>query len=200
MKKFDINEGKDSINRALLLMKYDNKKTLSENIEEQSSPNVIQPQSSGTKFSESQLNDWFKKVAIQFMKTPETITQNFGNTTGDITKRVKAFNDAISKKGRFGIPLPGRDQSGVDYVISSSFKSLPDTIEFLKKYPDVNGESFYKALEGEWFTGGLTDRMVTLVAKQLRGWCTTNPKVSFCTPKTEEQLKQAQLKQKYGSL
>ena len=35
MKKFNIKEGQESLNRVLLLMKYDNEKTLTENIEEQ---------------------------------------------------------------------------------------------------------------------------------------------------------------------
>lgn len=199
MEKYDLNEGTESLNRSLLLMKYNTKKTLTENLDEQPKSVVNTAVSVRPNFSETELLEWFKKVALDFMKKPEIINQNFGNVTGDVTKRVKSFNDAISKKGRFGIPLPGRDQSGVDYVISSSFKSLPDTIEFLKKYPDVNGETFYDAITGEWFSG-LEKRMTDLISKQLKTWCVTNPKVSFCIPKTEEQLKQIGLQQKYGNL
>lgn len=165
----------EALERVKLMMKYDLKKTLNENINEDTT-NI----------------EWFKTVAKSFMKDPTQInTVNFGSPSGDINARVTAFNKAIS-----GI---GRDNEGITYAISKSMTNIADSMAFLKMYPQVNGESLYDALgesfslKGEWFSGKIMDNVVNIIANQLSTWCQSNPKQSICTPKSS-------VEQKYGKL
>lgn len=160
----------EALERVKLMMKYDLKKTLNENIEE----------------AETTSNtDWFKTVAKSFMKNPTQITMNFGSPSGDIKARVSAFDKAIS-----GI---GGDPEGLTYTISKSMTNIADSMAFLKMYPEVNGESLYDAIEGEWFSGKIMDNVVNTISNQLASWCSTNQKQSICTPKSSMELKYGKL-------
>ncbi len=161
----------EALDRVKLLMKYDMKKTLNENIEEQETAGNM---------------DWFKTVVENFMQIPTQIDKiNFGSPSGDIKARVAAFDKAIS-----GI---GRDNKGIEHIISKSMTNIADSMAFIKTYTEVNNESFYDAIEGEWFSENIMDTVVNTIANQLSTWCSANPKQSICTPKSD-------VERKYGKL
>jgi hypothetical protein len=109
------------------------------------------------------------------------MTINYGNPTIDPKKNAEAFQKAIK-----GI---GRDISGLDYVIDKTFNKLSDSMSLIKTYPEVNGETLYDAIDGEWFSGGIMKTIVNKITSQLKTWCTSNPQKEICKVKSKEQMK-----------
>ena len=81
MKKYDLNEGNEALKRVLLMMKYDNKKTLVENTE------LI--------FEQTE-DEYFGNLAKSFMAHPEQIPNIFDNPTIKPEINANAFFKAIS--------------------------------------------------------------------------------------------------------
>ena len=160
----------ESLHRIKLMMGYDSTKTLNEN------ENLI--------FEQVDEQEYFKLLAKQFMKYPQAIPKlKFGNPSIKGSKNAAAIVKAIS-----GV---GRDNSGLKYLISKSFDTLPNSIEVIKSYPAVGEESIYDAINGEWFAGQILSTMVTGLSTQLMQWCKVpqNAKNKICVPKTKEQMK-----------
>lgn len=173
----------ESLNRMKLYMNYDSKKTLSENyknINEQDMMDSSTYSVTPGEESKSDPKEWFKLVAKSYMNKPENIKTNFGSPSQKVKERVASFNKAIS-----GL---GRDDKGLEYIITNSFTNVADSIGFLKTYPEVNGESLYKAIEGEWYSDKLMNTVINVVSSQIAEWCSKNPKQSICQPKTKQQL------------
>jgi len=155
----------ESIERIKLMMNYDMSKTLNEN----------------RLLLEQDDTEYFNEIAKQFMKYPDKISIKSGNPTIDVNKSAIAFYKTIAGAGR-------RD---TDYVISKIFTSLPNSIGVLKVYPTIGKETIYDAIKGEWFSGGLMDKVVDTISTQIKEWCSTgnNKKNEICVVKSKEQLK-----------
>jgi hypothetical protein len=155
----------ESLERIKLMMNYDLSKTLNEN-------KIV---------SEQYEKEYFKEITKQFMKYPQNITIKPGQTTIDLKKGAAAFYKSIEGAGR-------RD---TDYVIGKIFPTLADSIGILKTYPTVGQETIYDAIKGEWFAGGMMDKVVDIISSQLETWCSTgqNSKNQICTPKSKEEMK-----------
>jgi hypothetical protein len=155
----------ESLDRIKLLMKYDSSKTLNEN-------KIILEQND---------SEYFKEIAKQFMEYPQSITINAGSPTINTKAAASAFLKSIKGMGR-------RD---TDYVIGKAFPTFADSIALLKLYPSVGGETIYSAIKGEWFSGGMMNKVVGLISSQLSSWCSTgkNSKNKICTPKSKEEMK-----------
>jgi hypothetical protein len=164
----------ESLERVKLMMKYDISKTLNEN------KDII--------FEQSDF-DYFSEVVKSYMKYPESIPNiNFGSVTIEPTLRVQEFAKAISPKKTLGL---GRDTKGIDYNINETLTTLPNSFSFFKKYFEINGESLYDAIDGEWFSGKIMNNVVSKVSSQLKKWCEgqNNKKNNVCVVKTKERLK-----------
>ena len=158
----------EALERVKLMKSYDMSKTLNENkvvIFEQS----VNP------------DEYFSTIVKGYMKNPNKMTINYGNPTIDPKKNAEAFQKAIK-----GI---GRDISGLDYVIDKTFNKLSDSMSLIKTYPEVNGETLYDAIDGEWFSGGIMKTIVNKITSQLKTWCTSNPQKEICKVKSKEQMK-----------
>ena len=176
MEKYDLNEGNEALKRVLLMMKYDNKKTLVENT------SLI--------FEQSE-DEYFKNLIKSYMSHPESIPNIFGNPTIKPEVNAKAFFDAISNKmnktrGITGIARDMDPEQGLPYIIQKTFTSLPNSFAMFKSYPSVGGESLWEAIEGEWFAGDLMDSVINPVKNQLQTWCKDpkNIKNDICIVKT----------------
>jgi hypothetical protein len=156
---------KEVLEKIKLHMKYDSSKTLNEN----------------TELLKEESWDYWKEIAKQFMKYPNNISINPGTPTIDVPKSCVAFYKTISGLGR-------RD---TNYVTSKIFTSLPNSIGVLKAYPTIGKETIYDAIEGEWFSGGLMNSIVTTISGQIKDWCSTgnNSKNKICTEKSKEEMK-----------
>ena len=168
MEKYDLNEGNEALKRVLLMMKYDNKKTLVENT------SLI--------FEQTDV-EYFDTVVKSYMKNPQNITINYGSPKIDPIKNAQAFQKAIG-----GI---GREISGLDYIINKTFNNISDSISMFKAYPEVAEESLYDAIEGEWFSGNLMKTIVNKVSTQMKSWCSlpANSKQEICIIKSKEEIK-----------
>jgi len=176
MEKFNLNEGNEALKRVLLMMKYDNKKTLVEN--------------AGLLLEQNE-NEYFANLVKSYMSHPETIPNVFGNPTIKPEVNAKAFFSAISNainktRGITGIARDTDPSQGLPFIIKKTFDSLPNSMAMFKAYPSVGGESLWEALEGEWFAGDLKDSVINPVKSQLQTWCqdTKNKKNNFCVVKT----------------
>ena len=157
----------EALERVKLMMSYDMSKTLNENkvvIFEQS----VNP------------DEYFSTIVKGYMKNPNKMTINYGNPTGDPKKNAAAFLKAIKGIGR---------QGDIDYVINQAFNNISNSMSIIKTYPEVNGETLYDAIDGEWFSGGLMKTIVNKVTSQLKTWCTSNPQKEICKVKSKEQMK-----------
>jgi hypothetical protein len=169
MNKYDLNEGNEALKRVLLMMKYDNKKTLVENT------SLIFEQNSGDL-------KYFQIVTKSIMKNPDQIKNiDFGSPTNNF----KTASNAI-KKSVEGL---GTTFGGLDYVLLSGFTNIGNSIAIIKYYPTIGGESIYDALNEEMFAGGTMTKIVDKVANQLMEWCSKKPNVGICQPKSEDELK-----------
>ena len=163
MKKYDLNEGNEALKRVLLMMKYDNKKTLVENTE------LI--------FEQTE-DEYFRNLATSFMAHPEQIPNIFDNPTIKPEINANAFFKAISNDRKRGLGSITRDMDpdqGLPSIISKTFNTLPNTVAMVKSYPAVGGESLWDAIEGEWFAGDLKNSVINSIKTQLQTWC-QNPK------------------------
>lgn len=159
----------ESLQRIKLMMEYDLSKTNTEN------ESIIQEQS-------MDILKYFKTAVESILNKPEQVDKiNFGTSIVDAAKAAKTIEKAIS-----GV---GTTTEAIDYVINNAFKDLASSIAIIKKYPEVAGESLYEALEGEWFADETKENLIKKVGSQLMTWCQTNPKVTICIPKSEEELK-----------
>jgi hypothetical protein len=164
----------EALERVKLMMSYDMGKTLNEN------KKVISEQSNF---------DYFSEMVKSYMKYPKGIPNiNFGSSTVEPTKRIQEFVKAISPKKTLGL---GKDTTALNYVINETFTSLPNSLIFIKKYPEIGGESLYDAIDGEWFSGKIMNNIVSKVSSQLKDWCQlpNNKKHDVCVVKTKEKLK-----------
>lgn len=166
MEKYDINEGNEALKRVLLMMKYDDKKTLTENT---------------SLLLEQNEDEYFNTIVKGYMKNPNKMTINYGNPTIDPKKNAEAFQKAIE-----GV---GRDISGLDYVISKTFNKLSDSMSIIKIYPEVNNETLYDAIDGEWFSGNIMKSIVGKISSQLKTWCVSHSQKEICKVKSKEQMK-----------
>lgn len=160
----------ESLKRIKLMMGYDSTKTLNEN------ENLI--------FEQADVQEYFEIVSKQFLKYPQAIPNlRFGNPTITGSKNASAIAKAIE-----GV---GRDNSGLKYIISKSFDTLPNTIATIKSYPAIGKESLYDAIDGELFAGPILSMMVDTLSTQLQNWCSVGQNASnkICVPKSKEQLK-----------
>jgi len=160
----------EALERVKLMMSYNMSKTLNEN------KDIIFEQSVNP-------DEYFSKIVKGYMKNPDKMTINYGNPTIDPRKNAEAFQKAIG-----GI---GRDISGLDYVISKTFNKLSDSMSIIKVYPEVNDETLYDAIDGEWFSGNIMKSIVGKISTQLKSWCasTGNSKKEICKVKSKEQMK-----------
>jgi hypothetical protein len=165
---FIISEQEKS--RILNLYTSDSKKGLSEQ-NTQSKPD----------FSSPEAKKYFEMRLKQYMEYPENIPNIGGSINPNITTGVKSFAETI--KGA------GRDTEGLSHIISKMFITLPNSFEFFKKYKEINGETLYEALKGEWFSGGVIDNIVSRTSNSFRDWCVANPKHNICQIKSENELK-----------
>ena len=168
MEKYDINEGNEALKRVLLMMKYDDKKTLTENT---------------SLLLEQNEDEYFNTIVKGYMKNPNKMTRNYGNPTINPIKNAEAFQKAIE-----GV---GRDISGLDYVINKTFNNLSDSMSIIKVYPEVNNETLYDAIDGEWFSGNIMKSIVGKISSQFKSWCssTVNTSKEICKVKSKEQMK-----------
>ena len=160
----------EALERVKLMMSYDMRKTLNEN------KKVISEQSNF---------DYFSEITKSYMKYPKGIPNiNFGSSTIEPTRRVQEFVNAISPEKTFGL---GRDTKAIDYIVSQTFTSLPNSLSFIKKYPEIGGESLYDAIDGEWFSGKIMNNIVSKISSQLKDWCQSpnNKKHDVCVEKTK---------------
>jgi len=170
MEKYDLNEGNEALNRVLLMMKYNNKKTLTENKKLLS--------------EEMSEDDYFEYKIQQILEHPET-HKTFVTKLTDKGKLVaKAINESVS-----GL---GTNLKGVNHSIDKGFSTLEELVGISKYYKETYGNSLYSDLRGEVFSLGLsriTDKGVELAKKT----CITQTPINkkWCTPTSVEQ-------QKYG--
>jgi hypothetical protein len=174
MEKFNLNEGNEALKRVLLMMKYDNKKTLVENT------NLLLEQTE---------DEYFTNLVKSFMAHPDQIPNIFGNPTIKPEVNAKAFFRAISNDTKRGIGSITRDMDanqGLPDIISKTFNTLPNSVAMIKTYPSVGGESLWDALEGEWFAGNLKNSVINPIKTQLQTWCkdVKNKKNNLCIVKT----------------
>jgi hypothetical protein len=168
MEKYKLNEGNDSLKKILLMMKYNNKKTLSENV------GVISEQSNF---------DYFTEIVKSFMKYPKKFSINVGSPTIDTKKHSEAIYKSINRVGR--------DKELRTYIIPKTFNTFANSVSVIKTYPSIGGESIYDAIHGEWFSSNVMNDITSRVSKQLQEWCSIeeNKKNNICTVKSKEQLK-----------
>jgi hypothetical protein len=176
MEKYDINEGNEALKRVLLMMKYDDKKTLTENT---------------SLLLEQNEDEYFTNLIKSYMAHPEAIPNVFGNPTIKPAENAKAFFSAISNamnktRGITGIARDMDTEQGLPFIISKTFTSLPNSFAMFKAYPSVGGESLWDALEGEWFAGDLKKSVIDPIKTQLQTWCQDpkHKKNDFCVVKT----------------
>jgi hypothetical protein len=174
MEKFNLNEGNDALKRVLLMMKYDNKKTLVENT---------------SLIFEQTEDEYFTNLTKSFMAHPEQIPNIFGNPTIKPEVNAKAFFMAISNDRKRGIGSITRDMDpdqGLPSIISKTFNTLPNSVAMIKSYPAVGGETFWEAIEGEWFADDLKDSVINPVKTQIQTWCQDpkNKKNNLCVVKS----------------
>jgi hypothetical protein len=169
MEKYDINEGNEALKRVLLMMKYDDKKTLTENT------SLLLEQNNGDL-------EYFEIVVQSIMKNPNQIKNiNFGIPTNNFKTAANAIKKSVDGVGTtFG---------GLNYVLLSGFTNITNSIAIIKYYPTIGGESIYDALNEELFAGGSVNKIVTKVANQLMEWCSNKPTIGICQPKSEDELK-----------
>jgi hypothetical protein len=176
MEKFNLTEGNDALKRVLLMMKYDNKKTLVENTD---------------LLLEQTEDEYFTNLVKSYMSHPETIPNVFGTPTIKPEVNAKAFFSAISNamnktRGITNITRDTDPDQGLPFIISKTFNTLPNSFAMFKSYPSVGGESLWDALEGEWFAGDLKNSVINPVKTQLQTWCQDpkHKKNDFCVVKT----------------
>lgn len=157
------------LNKIRLNMMYDSSKTLNEN------ELVVKEQTEGDL-------EYFKTAVESIMNKPDQVSKlNFGTPTVNIDTAVKAIKKSVEGMGT--------DFHGLDYILEKGFNNISNSMEIIKKYPSIGGESLYSALNGEWFAGFKTDKIVTEVAGQLMEWCSGKKNISICKPKTKDELK-----------
>jgi hypothetical protein len=129
--KYFIKEGNEELQKALLLMKYDSNKTLSENT-------IL--------IKESSEDEYFNVRVRQILDYPEKIKE-FKPIIGDLqNKAAKAIYNSVK-----GI---GTSFEGVNYSIENGFKTLEELLGLSQKYKRTYGESLLSALSGEMFSSG----------------------------------------------
>lgn len=170
MEKYNLNEGNEALNRALLMMKYDNSKTLNENV------NML--------LESDNTDDYYEYKIEQLLEYPETHKTFTPKLTNEGKLAAKAINNSIS-----GL---GTDLKGVNHSIDNGFKTLEELVGISKFYKETYGNSLFSDLQGEVFSFGLsriTDKGVDLAKKVCLSPTTTNKK--WCAVTSVE-------KQKYG--
>lgn len=136
-----------------------------------------------TDFNSTEADKYFKTRSLQIMEYPEKIP----TVTGFDQTVVRAVTDGIAE----GVKGIGRETEPLSYLISKGFSTFPNSVEICKKYKNEKGESLYDAIEGEWFSGGITENIQNRIANSMRTWCMqpANSKNSLCVIKSENELK-----------
>ena len=133
MKKYNVNEGKDELFRALLLMKYDTKKTLSENVksnnlineESNSCPNSIDEAT--IKVKASRASDIFRYMTTEFQRMGyirERAIEIY-NIIDELSK--KNFYDSLTKTCENSLKR-FKDEFESEYT-SGGFFTITDNLE-----------------------------------------------------------------------
>lgn len=170
MEKYDLNEGNDALKRVLLMMKYDNSKTLNENV------NIL--------LEGDNTDDYYEYKIEQLLEYPETHKVFKPSLTEKGKLVAKAINDSIS-----GL---GTDLKGVNHAIDNGFSTLEELVGISKFYKETYNNSLFSDLKGEVFSFGpsrITDKGIELAKKTCLTPTITNKK--WCTVTSVE-------KQKYG--
>jgi len=173
-----IKEGQEELIQSLLVMNYDMKKTLSENIE------IINEQNN---------QKYFEIRIKQILKYPEKISV-FKPVIGQ--NQIKAAH--LINQGVSGLRNADKSER-VNYSIDKGFNTLEELLGLSKKYKESYGESLLDALEGEWFAGG-DDRVIEKGVGLAKELCNQPRKYGsnmdgekrlkeWCTPVSDNQLK-----------
>jgi len=169
MSKYNLNEGNESLKKILLLMKYDNKKTLTENVEELEEDNFTDAVGSGAGYAATgaaigsffgpgpgtviggaigALVGLFKGSGNAYSQISTAITQyctpeKSGKPTmsdGELNGIADEIFDAIDGWGT--------DEEGIRSALSG-LKTFPDFCAMAKKYQRRQGDSLLNALDGD---------------------------------------------------
>ena len=178
MEKNIIKEGQEELIKSLLVMNYDMKKTLSENIE------IINEQNN---------QKYFEIKIKQILKYPEKISV-FKPVIGQTQiKAAQAINQGVS-----GLRNADKSET-VNYSIDKGFNTLEELLGLSKKYKESYGESLLDALESECFAGG-DDIVIENGVRLAKELCNQPRKYGsnmdgekrhkeWCTPVSDNQLK-----------
>jgi len=164
----NINEGQESLKRALLMMSYKLDKTLNENINESSKM---------LRFLTPDVVLYKPEAVINLMGLPKANTKN-------VDKIVQTINDAISGAGT---------GDGLYYAISNTdaFNTLERSILISSKYKSSYGESLGDAMEGEWFATKSRATLNKILQTLIDNYCASTGKNNkkWCEIKPEGQVK-----------
>lgn len=161
MEKYNLNEGNESLKRILLMMKYDNKKTLSENVEEineQGVGSVLKNVATGAATGAA-----VGSVGAGIGAIPGAVvggligltatfigTQNFDSTKklfegckSDTSKTTLSVDelDNLSDALNDAIDGVGTDEEAIKSVFKS-IPSIPDLCGLIKNYGEYHGDLF----------------------------------------------------------
>ena len=125
MEKYNLNEGNEALNRALLMMKYDSAKTLNENV-------IMLLEGDNT-------DDYYEYKIKQLLKYPETHKVFKPSLTEKGKLAAKAINNSIS-----GL---GTDLKGVNHAIDNGFSTLEELIGISKFYKETYNNSLFSDLK-----------------------------------------------------
>jgi hypothetical protein len=164
MSKYNLDEGNESLKRIMLLMKYDNKKTLTENIDEQAGEMA----SSALEYAA------LGAAAGSFLPGPGNIIggaigaiygliNGAGTSYNKINKTVKEYCspeksgkstmskqelNRIADKIFDAVDGMGTDEDSIKSAISE-LEVFPDFCEMAKRYENRHGETLMDSLDGD---------------------------------------------------
>ena len=158
MEKYNLNEGNEALNRVLLMMKYDSKKTLTEN------KIVLVEQST---LSSNEIGDIARKIYSQFLGDVQSTDLN------DVREILN--NEVFGKtyeKGECVLEKLNKYIKGIkggqwhDYYTSLGSFSRPselDLVSHIKNSEESNEPEF----------NDIKDDLLTLIDKEFKGFCKT---------------------------
>ena len=169
MSKYNLNEGNESLKKILLLMKYDNKKTLTENVEELEEDSFTDALGSGVGYAAGGA-----AIGTAILPGPGTVV---GGAIGALVGLFKGSGNAYSQIstaiGQYCTPeksgKPTMSNSELNGIADEIFvaidgfgtyeediksalsglETFPDFCAMAKKYQRRQGESLLNALDGD---------------------------------------------------
>ena len=171
MSKYNLDEGNDSLKRIMLLMKYDNKKTLTENIDEQAGEMASSALEYGALGAAAgsvlpgvgtviggaigAIYGLINGAGTSYNKINKTVKEYCSPEKSGKSAMSKQELNRIADKIFDAVDGPGTDEDSIKSAISE-LEVFPDFCEMAKRYENRHGETLMDSLdddidaESEW--------------------------------------------------